>query len=109
MISKDNIENCKEILFNEYDSKESFIIGDLNRLRNLLDTVLNDTSYNKFRIVEACHWLHNQGYLNYKNSADDKNMFGIIIFFITPKLVEEMKDKRNKQEEEENKNLRSWY
>jgi len=101
MISNENIENCKEILYIHCKGKQKLLIGGLNILRNLLDTVLNDTSWNKFRLVEACHFLDNKGYLIYKTPKDDKNIFGMILFYITPKLWQEMKTKEELEGKEE--------
>lgn len=108
MISQENLDAVKEVLYNNYIAKNSKIIGDLMTLRNLIDTVLHDTSYNKFRIVEACHFLDGQGYLKYMNSANEQNMFGVIVFYITDKLINEQRE-RQTQDQEDELNLKKWY
>jgi len=109
MISNENLEQIKEVLYSNYLGSGKMIIGDLNKLRSLLDLVLNDTTFNKFRIVEACHFLHNKKYIIYINSAQGSNLFGVILFTITPILIEEMRLREKIEQEEQGKNLKAWY
>jgi len=104
MISLDNIENIKEVLYIYCKGKQSLKIGSLMKLRSLVDTVLHDSSIHKFRIVEACHYLANMGYIRIKSSGL-KNVFEAGLHFITPKLCKEMESKL----EEESSQKQLWY
>jgi len=89
MISQENIMNIKEVLYTYCKGKQSLKIGSLWKLRNLIDTVLLDSSKQKFRIVEACHYLVNKDYICFV-FHDKKNIYSGGIHFITPKLWKEM-------------------
>lgn len=108
-ISSERIDQIKDVLYNHYLSKNSNVIGDLSTLRNLLDTVLNDTSYNKFRIVEACHFLDGRGYIGYVNSSPNPRLLGVVVYVIKDKLIDEMKQKAIDDAKEENEKLKVWY
>lgn len=91
LIGNDNMEDIKEALYMHCKGKESFRIGSLESLRGIIDSVLCDSSPQHFRIVEACHFLANKGYLTIKNTqGHEKNIFFIGEHFVTPKFWKEM-------------------
>jgi len=97
MISQENIDNIKEVLYTHCKGKQSFKIGGLMKLRQLIDSVLSDSSKTKFRVLEACHYLSNQNYIEIKNKS--KYVFSIGTHFITAKLWQEMNIKESEDEQ----------
>lgn len=123
MISKENIEEIKEMLYMNCLSKQfcclcmeriehkdhcihtgSLKIGSLDRLRFLINNIINDTSEQRFRLYEACRFLESQGYITYKIPT---SKMCATIFYCTPKLIIEMREKQSKEGNEEQKQL--WY
>lgn len=106
MISQEKIDEVKEVLYNHYVSYGTKRIGFLEDLRNLLSNIINDTSPTKYRMTEMCHFLHGQGYLVPSQRFDDKYLFCLPEFYITQKLIDEMK--KRAEMEAEDKTLK-WY
>ena len=105
MISKENMEQCKEAIFMSCKSKGNLHIGGLMQLRSLLNTVLNDTTTQQFRLYEASKFLCSQGYIEIKQN---NIMYGNEIFFATDKLWIEM-NKLFESGETSNQHLKNWF
>lgn len=108
VISKEQIENCKEAIYmycinkrycincacNEPHTIHDIVIGTmrigvLDNLFKVLDSVLHDTTPTRFRLSEAGDYLAAQGYLEIRAISALNTQF-----FATPKLIMEQKEKQ---------------
>ena len=124
MISKETLENIKEVLYmNAKNGKfccacmehiahsdhcfhmGTFKIGTLEVTLSKIDGVICDTSSNKFRLKEVMEYLKANGYIEFKDITPEASMMGVINFFITSKLYLEMSSK----EFNESSDVKKWY
>lgn len=104
IVSCDNIENVKEALYFHCKGRKSLKVGGLMKLRSVIDSVLHDTSKQKFRIVETCHYLKDLGYIETKQT----NVFSINQHFITSKLWLEMQKKEQEEALDQQEQGKLW-
>jgi len=92
MISEQNLEHIKEIIYMNCKAKNTLRIGGLMTLYKLIDTIIMDSSTSKFRIYEACKWLNARCYIEFRSKNPKSSFFGYV-HFVTPKLWVEMEKK----------------
>ena len=110
MIGKDSLLEVKQALYNNCKDTKfcciclegnkhigephcfhrgSLKIGHLETLHRIIDTVINDTSPQHFRILQVCHYLETNDYIRFDDGFNDASMFGIVTFYCTEKLWNE--------------------
>ena len=95
MISQENFEAMKELIYYHCKGRRTLKIGGLMTLRNLVSQGLGGSPPN-WRITEACHLLANSGYIEIKDT-DKSFIFSSGKHFATPKLLREMQIKEHSE------------
>lgn len=125
MISKENLQEVKAALYMNCKSSKfcckcleklcdghhcfhagTLKIGPLESLQQIVNNVINDTSPQRFRITEVCHFLESNDYINFSDHIADLNMFGTVWFFCTEKL---WKEQQAIEENGGQESLGAWY